>query len=234
MTRPPQLLLNLPLQPNYSENDLIVSSHNWEAHQWIQRWPNWTMRMVALYGHHGCGKTHLAHIWQEKSHALFIKSSDIKYFTPLDIIQRAQAFIFDDIDIFFQNDESLSGNSKEDWMFHFYNLAKEKEIDLLFCSLQPPTHWNVKLPDLKSRLATILSVEILSPDEEALEAILFKLCSEMGMSLTEEVKDYILRRIERSFESVQAFVKMLNTYTLSTHRQLTLGLVREALNDKEP
>ena len=115
-------------------------------------------------------------------------------------------------------------------MFHFYNLVKEKNADLLFCSLRPPTQWAVRLPDLRSRLATILSIAINPPDEEALKAVLFKLCSERGMVLSVEVGEYILRRVERSFDHILSLVETLDKRTLSQHRQLTLGLVREVLS----
>ncbi len=116
-------------------------------------------------------------------------------------------------------------------MFHFYNLVKEKNADLLLCSLQPPTQWKVTLPDLRSRLATVLSIAVNPPDEEALKAVLFKLCSEYGMTLSVDVAAYILRRVERSFDHIRSLAAMLNHRTLSQHRQLTLGLVREVLND---
>jgi DnaA regulatory inactivator Hda len=230
MKRAQQLLLNLTLKPNYSKIDFIESSCNWEAMQWIQRWPNWSVKMIAIYGEPGCGKTHLAHIWQEKANARFLTPTDILNLTPLEAARDEQAFVLDDADVLFQKEGPEGEN--EDWLFHFYNLVKEKRADLLMCSRHPPTQWNVKLPDLRSRLTTILSVSVNSPDEDALRAVLFKLCSELGMSLSPDVADYILRRVERSFENVRALVNILNQNTLSTHRQLTLGLVREILSTK--
>lgn len=229
MIRAQQLLLNLTVKPNYSEADFVESPCNWEAAQWIKRWPDWPMKMIAIYGEPGCGKTHLAHIWHEKANARFLTSTDILNLTPIEATKNEQAFILDDADALFQKEGSESVN--EDRIFHFYNLVKEKGADLLICSHRPPTQWNVKLPDLRSRLTTILSISVNSPDEDALRAVLFKLCSELGMSLSPEVADYILRRVERSFENVRTFVNILNQNTLSTHRQLTLGLVREILNE---
>jgi DnaA regulatory inactivator Hda len=228
MTRTQQLLLNLTLKPNYSKIDFVESSCNWEAMQWIQRWPNWPMKMIAIYGEAGCGKTHLAHIWQEKANARFLTPTDILNLPPSEAAQDEQAFVLDDADKLFEKE-----GVNEDWFFHFYNLVKEKRADLLMCSRHPPTQWNVKLPDLRSRLATILSISVNSPDEDALRAILFKLCSELGMSLSPDVADYILRRVERSFENVRALVNILNQNTLSMHRQLTLGFVREIFGKRD-
>lgn len=226
-----QLLLDLTLKPNYSEPDYVESPCNWEATQWIKRWPDWHMRLIAIYGEPGCGKTHLAHIWQVRANARFLTPKDIQNLSPLEAIGDMKAIIIDDADSLFQQSGPFDPKVIEDWMFHFYNLVKEKNIDLLLCCTHPPTQWTILLPDLRSRLATILSVAINPPDEEALQAILFKLCSERGMTLSTEVGDYILRRVERSFDSVRILVETLNNHTLSRHRQLTLAVVREVLSE---
>lgn len=225
-----QLLLDLPLKPNYSEADFVKSPCNAEAIQLIECWPDWPMKMIAIYGELGCGKTHLAHIWERKTGALYLSPSDIQKLSPIEAIKNHEAFILDDADSLFTQD-SISEFKPEDWMFHFYNLVKEKGSDLLICSHQPPTQWFVKLPDLRSRLSTILSVAVKPPDENALKAVLLKLCHERGMILNNEVADYILRRIERSFEGIINIVSMLDHKTLALHRQLTLGLARELLNE---
>jgi len=282
MKRAEQLPLHLPLPPNYTAASFITNPSNWEALEWVQRWPNWPMKMIAIYGERGCGKTHLAHIWQERSKAHFLTPTDILEVSPLEAIQDKQAIILDDIYPFpmivpafghrseavFSSSISLvdeptlgvepkvseskigskipphlgpkipkksSGMgidslSQEDWMFHFYNLAKEKGVYLLLCCEQPPAQWKISLPDLRSRLATILSVGVSPPDEEVLKSVLFKLCVELGMNLTPEAADYILHRVERSFDSVRDVVRTLDYYTLSTHRQLTLPLIREVLS----
>jgi DnaA regulatory inactivator Hda len=229
MTHAQQLLLDLSIKPNYSKIDYVESSCNWEAAQWIHRWPDWPMKMIAIYGEPGCGKTHLAHIWQNKTGARLLTPNDILNLTPHEALDETSAIILDDVEALFQKEGPVDAAS-EGWMFHFYNLVKEKNANLLFCSLRPPTQWAVTLPDLRSRLATILSVGIHPPDEEALKAVLFKLCSERGMVLSLEVGEYILRRVERSFDHIRSLVETLDNRTLSQHRQLTLGLVREVLS----
>jgi DnaA regulatory inactivator Hda len=217
-----QLALHLPLKPSYAESDFIESPCNEEALQWIRRWPDWPVKMMAVYGIPGCGKTHLAHIWQEKSMARFLTAQDVAQITPLEAVQNATSFVLDNADTF----------EDEDWLFHFYNLAKEKDAYCLLCCQQAPTQWAITLPDLQSRLATILSIPVTLPDEDALRAVLFKLFTEKGMMLSQEIADYILRRVERSFEAIHTLVDAIDRYTLSTHRTLTLAVAREVLNAK--
>lgn len=231
MTQAQQLLLELPLKPNYSKADFIESTCNREAIQWIERWPDWPMKMLAIFGESGCGKTHLAHIWQEKSQARYLTPKDLSHLSPLEAITDASAIIIDDVDRMFLQNAMIEGTSPEDWLFHFYNLVKEGDINLLLCCQNPPTQWQVSLPDLKSRLATIMSVSVNPPDEGALNAVLFKICSERGLNLSVDVAEYILRRVERSFDCLRSLVVTLDQLTLSEHRQLTLGVVRKVLRD---
>jgi DnaA regulatory inactivator Hda len=214
-----QLALHLPLKPSYAEIDFIESPCNKEALQWIRRWPDWPVKMIAVYGMPGCGKTHLAHIWQEKSTARLLTAQDITQITPLEAAQDATSFVLDDA-------ETLED---ENWLFHFYNLVKEKDAYCLFCCRQAPTQWKTTLPDLQSRLSTIVSIPVTLPDEDALRAVLFKLFAGKGMTLSQEIAEYILRRVERSFEAVRSLVDAIDCYTLSTHRPLTLMVVREVL-----
>jgi DnaA regulatory inactivator Hda len=215
-----QLALHLPLKPSYAESDFIGSPCNEEALQWIRRWPDWPVKMMAIYGMPGCGKTHLAHIWQEKSTARFLTPQSITQITPLEAAQDGTSFVLDDADTL----------EDETWLFHLYNLIKEKDAYCLLCCRQAPTQWKVTLPDLQSRLSTILSIPVTLPDQDALRAVLFKLFTEKGMALSQEIADYILRRVERSFEAVHTLVDAIDRYTLSTRRPLTLAVVREVLN----
>ena len=225
-----QLPLYLPLQPNYASTDFIQSSCNAEALRWIQRWPEWPLKFSAIYGETRCGKTHLAHIWQEKSEAYFLTLQDIQHISPAEIIKNYQTFGIDNADSLFSAKDIQEQDYREKWLFHFYNLAQEKGAYCLIFGLQPPTQWNLRLPDLRSRLSTVLSIAVYAPDEEALRTILFKLSSERGLSISSESADYILRRIERSFEKVCTVIEAIDQHSLSTHRQPTTGLIREVLD----
>ena len=58
-----QLTFDLPRRIALSRSDFLISDSNAAAVGWIDRWPDWPSRALALHGPAGCGKTHLVHVW---------------------------------------------------------------------------------------------------------------------------------------------------------------------------
>ena len=58
-----QLTFDLPRRIALSRTDFLISDSNAAAVGWIDRWPDWPARALALHGPAGCGKTHLVHLW---------------------------------------------------------------------------------------------------------------------------------------------------------------------------
>ena len=58
-----QLTFDLPRRIAFSRTDFLISDSNAAAVAWIDRWPDWPSRALALHGPAGCGKTHLVHLW---------------------------------------------------------------------------------------------------------------------------------------------------------------------------
>jgi chromosomal replication initiation ATPase DnaA len=219
MKPPLQLALDLQFKPIYSLEDFIKAPSNWEALSWIQKWPDWPVTFINLWGESGSGKSHLAHIWHQLSSASFIERSKITIWSPQEICDLNTCFIFEDLDEI----------SDEEWLLHFYNLAKEKNSFVLFTSKRPVTQWGIKLPDLKSRLATVLSVELKNLDDESLKIILIRLLEIRGLTLSAESADYILKRVERSFIGVKEIVSMIDQYALAFKRQPSHTMVRHII-----
>lgn len=224
MSLPNQLTLNLTYKPSFKEADFVSMPSNEEAYHLIRQWPDWPIRTVAICGENGCGKTHLAHIWQAKSQATLLSPSHPALSNPPhQAVEQNSAFILDDADLM----------ENQEWLFHFYNLIQEKKGYLLFCAKAAPTHWKITLPDLASRLSTVMTVTISEPDDAALKQIIFKQLSDRGIIMGSDLIDYTLNRIERSFKGAQSIVNIIDRYSLAFKRSPSPAMIREILQRNE-
>jgi chromosomal replication initiation ATPase DnaA len=92
-----------------------------------------------------------------------------------------------------------------------------------------PADWNISLPDLKSRLATAQIILLDQPDDELAEQLMLKLFRDRGTSIGIDALAYALRRIERSYAGIEAFVRRANQFSLSEGGALTLPRVKRLL-----
>lgn len=114
-------------------------------------------------------------------------------------------------------------------LFHAWNVAQETRIPLLIVAEEPPPAWDVRLPDLRSRLAATPTVAITPPDAPLIEALLSKLLAKRGLALPPEAAAYISTRLERSYLTILQAVDALDAASLSMKRALTVPLAREVL-----
>ena len=64
---PRQLPLPFERAPRMTRAAYLVSPANAEAAEWLDRWPDWSMPVLVVYGAPGCGKTHLLSALIERS-----------------------------------------------------------------------------------------------------------------------------------------------------------------------
>lgn len=218
-----QLVLPLKLAPAFEEKDFILSPSNEEAYLWLMKWPDWPKHCLTLYGDEGCGKTHLSYIWQRKTNANYLSSQSFGE-TPIEkLIEEHNFVILDDAHLI-ENEEKF---------FHFYNHVLSSKGGLLLLSQTPPAHWNKSLPDLQSRLNVIPAIKIHTPDEDLLFHVIQKRFADLQLKVEDEVIQFLLKHIERSFASVHSWIEILNTAALIHKRSITIPLVRELLVKEE-
>lgn len=213
---PSQMPLDLGHAPSYLEEDFLFAPSNMEALQWLHRWPDWPHFSLALYGSAGSGKTHLAHIFAARSSGIFASADALGDIAAL---AAHRAVIVED------GDRGID----EEALLHLHNLLRESGHFLLLTGRAPPSRWKIDLPDLHSRLAAIPAIEIGSPDDALLHAVLLKLFADRQLPVSEEVLAYLLARMERSFAAARALVAALDLASLSRQRAITIQLAREIL-----
>jgi len=213
-----QLILNLQHRPAFGRDDFMVTECNQEALSFIELWPNWPGPLVWLCGPPGCGKSHLAAVWQEQSGANQLDQSQI----ISDSIGITRDFCCFFIDL-------LEGIENERSWLSFYNAVTEQGGSILVTSLFPPATWNFLIPDLGSRLRAAPVIKIAKADDELLEAVLIKLFIDRQLHVQPEVISYLLRRMDRSLAAAGKIVELLDNAALAEQRMITVPLARSVM-----
>jgi chromosomal replication initiation ATPase DnaA len=116
-------------------------------------------------------------------------------------------------------------------LLHLVNIVAEQRGFLLLTGREPLARWRIALPDLRSRLNALPAVGMTPPGEGLLAAVLAKLFADRQLQVRQDVIDYVLPRLERSFEAARQLVTALDDAALADHRAVTVPLAREVLRD---
>lgn len=122
---------------------------------------------------------------------------------------------------------------KADWeeaLFHLFNRIREKEGMLVIAASCAPSHLDVKLQDLASRLAWGLTYQLQNLRDEEKLTVLKMRAKQRGMEMPDEVGRYVLNRSPRRLSGLFALLDTLDEASLKQQRKLTIPFVRQALN----
>ena len=213
-----QLILKFPSNNVYLQEDFYVSSSNKEAYDFINSWPKWYKRIVNVYGPNGSGKTHIASILKNKTSILEAQSTELndkiffKYKTK-------EALII----------ENLNESVSEEILFSIWNTALQDNKYLLITSYKPINSYSFILPDLKSRVNSCISIGIKLPNDDLIGVILAKNFSDKQIKVEKKQIDYIIKRIDRSYENISKFISILDKYSLKKGNPINLKLIKEVI-----
>ena len=224
-----QLVLALPLTPGMGREDFLETPANAAALAAISGWPAGTPgegHALALVGPQGSGKTHLAEIWRLEHDALRATAADLRVEAVPALLARG-ALVLEDLPA------DAAAAEWETALFHLLNLARQDGGHVLITSRLSPPHWNVNLPDLRSRLAALPVAELLPPDDMLLRAVLVKLFIDRQLIVPEDVISYLLARMERSLAAAGQLVAALDAAALREKRRITGPLAARVLAELE-
>ena len=205
-----QKSFNYKFKIDHNENNYFVNDTNFYAFNGLI---NNKYNLSFLYGPKKSGKTFLAHIWLKKHNAIKFNKN---YESILDIKKN---LLIDDF-LFFD----------EEQLFHIVNNIILNNLKILITSNIKINDINFKFKDLSSRLKTFTNFEIEQPNDEMLITILTKLLIEKQFIISSnDIFNYILRRVERSYKGIYDIVNKLDILSLEKKRQLTIPLIKEIL-----
>ena len=170
-------------------------------------------KFLFLYGPNKSGKSFLGKIWLNKNNALEYKNN-FEF-----IIKNKKNILIDDL-----------LDHDQEYVFHIVNDCILNNLEILIISDLKLNDIVFKYNDLVSRLKTFTILEINQPNDEMLLNILMKLLIEKQFIInTNDIFEYILRRVDRSYQGIHNIVNKLDILSLEKKRQLTIPLIKEIL-----
>ena len=182
-----------------------------------------------LWGAAGSGKTHLL----QSALAAWNEGNGAAAYLPLGLpglqasmlagLENCGLLALDEVD-------AVVGNAAmETALFHLWNGLLERGACVLLAARQPPAGVDIRLPDLASRFASSLVLQLQAPDDEELSEVLRAMAEQRGLALGPGVAAFLLRRVRRDTHQLALLMERLDAAALAAQRALTVPFVREVV-----
>lgn len=200
---PSQIALPLVATHPGEAQRIVIGNANAAVVAALRQPENWPFRVAVLTGPPRSGKSLLARWIQQEDPSGMIG-----------VIDDAQAL-----------DEAE--------LFHRWNAVQEGGSDagqaLLVTATVGPEGWAIGLPDLASRLAGSLQLEITDPDDAMAADLIAAHAEARHIALPEGAGAYLAARTTRSFAAIEALVAAIDRISLERQTPATMSVLRAAL-----
>lgn len=213
-----QIIFKFPDKSFYYEEDFCIGENNYEAYKLIKEWPNWSFKGINIYGPKKSGKSYLTKIFSGKTNSKIFEGGSVNK-NNLDLILNEKVLIIEDVELF--NDEVFLQTILNDF------ISKNKFIYLSSSKLAGSIPF--KLKDLISRLNSLAGVAITNPSDDLFSQILTKMLSDKQINITKKDVNFILKNIERSYDTASKFVKNLDELSLLYKKKINKKIINLAL-----
>ena len=181
---------------------------------------------VLLWGEAGCGKTHLlkalnAHLTEA---GLTVAWLDESTEHPPAFDEGWGAVLLDNCDSWGDLQQATAFN----WIVSAQGSAQTRRPWVVATSATPPADWVVR-DDLRTRLAQGLVFELQVLNEAQRLQVLRDEAQARGLTLSDEVVGFMVRRFSRDLGSLMALLAHLDDYALRHQRALTVPLIKSML-----
>lgn len=214
-------MLHFPgLEPDWSR--LVCGDANRVAAGLAARPEAWAGPALCITGPRACGLTYMGRAWVRRFRGRFLAPDAFACLARADLdAAGADRVALDDA-------ESVS-RWPEDQLLSLLNIAGARGGRILLLSHRPPSVWETRSADLRSRLNALPVAEILAPDEAHLRARLSAAAARHFMKLSPETVNYIITRIDLCYEAVETVAERLSAAVSQTGKAPGLALARQVL-----
>ena len=215
-----QEIIRFNYEQNFKDDDFYVSKSNKHIFDLLNNWPRWEKNFLNISGKKFSGKSHLVNIFLNKFKGIKFKA---KLFNNDDLkqIKLHQNIVVEDLDK--EIDEKL--------FYTLFNIIDQDNKYLIVTTIDPIVNFKFELDDLNSRSKNFLLQNIEKPDDELIFALLLKNLSDRQISLEKKLIDYIIKKIDRSYDKIFDFIYKIDEISLKKKKPIDLKIIKEALGE---
>jgi chromosomal replication initiator protein len=232
------------LNPRYTFDTFVIGSFNelaYTAAQAAITRPGITYNPLFIYGETGRGKTHLIQAIGNQFKKLY-PNRKVYYLTSekfaveyTDSVQQGNGNRFKEkyrqYDLLIMDDvQFLSKKEKtQEELFHLFNALYDNNKQIIFSSDRPPVAIQDIADRLRGRLASGMTVDISEPDPESRIAIVRKKVAQHGITLSDEVAEYIATAVSGSIRELEGVINSIVCHTQVKGIPPDIAEVRQSL-----
>ena len=215
-----QLLLDFDYEQNFRDDDFYVGKSNFYPFELINNWPKWEKNFLNISGDRFSGKTHLTNIFLKKFNGIRVESSLLNN-ESLKKIKPYQNIVLEDLNL----------DVNEKLIYTLFNIIDQDNKFLIITSSVPISEIGFRLEDLKSRTKNCLLAKIENPDDELMFALILKNLSDRQITLDKKLIDFIIKRVERSYDKIFEFIYKIDKISLKKKKSIDFKIINEALEE---
>ena len=215
-----QEIIRFNYEQNFKDDDFYVSKSNKHIFDLLNNWPRWEKNFLNISGKKFSGKSHLVNIFLNKFKGIKFKA---KLFNNDDLkqIKLHQNIVVEDLDK--EIDEKL--------FYTLFNIIDQDNKYLIVTTIDPIVNFKFELDDLNSRSKNFLLQNIEKPDDELIFALLLKNLSDRQITLEKKLIDYIIKKIDRSYDKIFDFIYKIDEISLKKKKPIDFKIIKEVLGE---
>ena len=237
---------SMDFNPQFTFDNFVVGPSNRFAHSAaiaVSKTPGQVYNPLFIYGPPGVGKTHLLYAIANgirrnnpDANVVYIKGDQFtieliaaiqngKNIEFRSKYREADLFLIDDV-------QFIAGKeSTQEEFFHTFNKLYEEHKQIVMTSDRKPSDMLTLEDRLKSRFEWGLLADIQPPDYETRMAILKNKAKSLGLSLSDDVCNYIAINVTNNVRQIEGTVKKILAYRDLNNMPLDLPNISRAIDD---
>lgn len=240
-----KIVKNTILNPSYSFDTFVVGESNkyaFTAAKSIANKPGIVYNPVFIYGPTGLGKTHLiqaiGNYAQNQTKSVIYTTieqfvNDFTYNLRNQTMDRFREK-YRNCDFLLIDDVQFLTNKMQtqEEFFHTFNELHANKSQIVLTSDKPPKMIDGLEERLKTRFEWGLIADISYPELETKIAIIKKKCELDGISLNNEVINYIASNMGDNIREIESAIINLNAYASLMHQDITLDFAKNVMKEQ--